>query len=47
MVVYDLRGRGYTQLEIRKDVTILQCLRTKDRITVRNTGWEDVGFKTP
>ncbi len=45
MIIKDYKGRAYSILEIRPDVTILECCKTKARITVGNWGWSELEEK--
>lgn len=43
-MVKDFKGRWYKILEIRRDVTILECYQSGGRVTIRSTGWAEMGF---
>ena len=36
LVIKDFKGRGYCVLEIRAAYTILECMSTRDRVTIPN-----------
>lgn len=44
LTVKDFKGRLYRVLEIGRVYTILECLKTHDRIQIRSANWYDVGF---
>lgn len=47
MTIKDFKGRIYSLIEVRKQNTLLECVKTNERITIRNNEWDSLGFIKP
>ncbi len=47
ITIRDFKGRVYQVLETCNGTTLLQDVKTRDRVRVRAWGWHDIGFIKP
>lgn len=44
LTVQDFKGRLYNVLEIGRSHTVLECVKTHDRVQIRSGNWYEIGF---